>query len=109
MTYTDVNYSLFSDEQIRELAKIPARKYKDKAVKILEYLYNKGDQLCNKKEIISLFDESRATADKVIETLVDTLAVSYEIFSTSYLYNITPIGIKMLQILKEEKGEYLNE
>ena len=67
MTYTDVNYSLFSDEQIRELAKIPARKYKDKAVKILEYLYNKGDQLCNKRKLFHCLMKAELQQTKLLK------------------------------------------
>lgn len=110
MSINSINYSVFSEEQIKELAKIPQKKYRDRAIKILEYLKNKnGDQLCNKKELIGLFDGNRITIEKVIETLEDTLAVSYQVFSPSYIYEITPIGLKMLEILKEERGADVNE
>jgi len=103
-----VEYSLFTIEHIRELTKAPERKYKQKAIKILEYLNNqKEKQLCNKKELISLFDESGVTINKVIDTLEDTLAISYQVFGTNYIYDITPVGVKMLEIMKE-KEEMIN-
>lgn len=103
----EVNYSVFNDEQIKELAKIPYQKYKNKAVKILEYLKHKDSrELCIKKELRSLFDESAATIDKVIDTLENVLAISYQKVSTSYVYEITPIGEKMLKIFKIKKGGY---
>lgn len=101
-----INYSVFNDEQILELSKTPYSKYGNKAIKILEYLIDKNPrQLCIKKELRSLFDESAATTDKVIDTLEDVLAISYQVVSTSHVYEITPIGIKMLEILKKKKGE----
>jgi len=106
LSINEVDYTVFNEEQIQELVKMPLRKYKDKAIKILEYLSNKkGDQLCNKKELISLFDENRAAIDKVIETLEDSLAVSYQVFSPSYVYDITPIGMRMLEIMREKGNE----
>jgi predicted transcriptional regulator len=101
-----INYDAFSDEVIEQLSKVITVKCKEQAIIILDYLKDRQTDIVMKKNLRSLFKNHFSTVDKWIETLEDTLCITYQEVVTSNVYKITPIGIKMLNILK---GESANE
>lgn len=99
-TISSIDYTVFTDKVINELSKIIAIKHKEKAIVILKYLDNKLDKdLVMKKDLRNLFNSTIITTDKCIETLESIGGITYKETGTSYFYEITPIGEKILSNL----------
>lgn len=100
-----IDYAEFNDTQIAELSKIPKTKCWEQSIKILEFLKQYSNELIMKKDLWDLFDEHKNTVDKYVSILENVCAITYRKVGTSYVYMITPVGEKMLDILKKMKGE----
>lgn len=90
-------------ELIREFSYPVKTKCKEQAKTILEYLLNNPKKMTMKKDIKGLFPGEPPTAiERYIYALEFTGAITYESFGPSFMYGITPLGIMMYEVLKEE-------
>lgn len=101
---TNIDYTVFSDDVIRQLTTIIIEKQVlNESITILSFLNQHQGELITKKQIRKALNRSQLGSDKFIESLVSNAAITYQKHGTSYLYEITNVGISILNELKVHK------
>ena len=101
-----IKYDLFSDDVIEEFSKIVKYKCLDEAINILSYLSDKSNKLVTKKDLQNIISKNHySTAETIILTLECVCAIYYRKAATSYFYEISPVGIRILKNLIDKEIE----